>query len=149
VRGIRGWLRALFATSRSDPCKRHGCAPGTVFRHIDISHGRRIELGAPFAFDAISTAIGEHERELLPGEFGGAESIVIELTPARIVRGMRFGYAAGTSFRRMVDGYKEMLGLPAVEAADTARWETQDTTFELRREPGPTGRVCSRLAHRA
>src|SRR6185295_18406350 len=105
-----------------------------IFRHIEISTGRRIVLGVLFVLDAIAIAPRQEECSLLPGQFGGAKAITIELTPSRIVRAMRFQYSPGTSFRKMVKGYKKMLGAPAAEAPDEVTWSDSATRFDLRQE---------------
>jgi hypothetical protein len=147
MRRFGTWLRSWLATIRGDP-RRTGSTHGAVFRHIEIAYRRRIELGECPDLDAISVARGAGERELLPGEFGGAAAIVIELTPSRVVKGMRFGYSPGTSFQRMRDGYTQMLGPPTSAAPTSATWADRDTVFELREDPGPPAVVSSRLLDR-
>ena len=124
-----------------------------IFRHIEIARQRQIFLGEPFEFAACSVLLGPDEHELRPSEFGGAESIVLELSPDGIVRAMRFRYTPRASFEGMVRGYKDMLGAPASEQPDRVEWSDARTSFALwldasRREAVLHSRLADRGADR-
>lgn len=123
-------------------------ASQTIFRTIDVATGQTITLGEPVPADVLplTEPDGENQLKMLDGDFGGASSIVIQLTPSQNVKSIIFGYGASTNYDAMVSAFTGELGQPESQTPVLTRWSDPQTTFEVSQNASA---VSSRLSDRA
>lgn len=118
-----------------------------IFRTITVAHGQSVTLGEPIPADVLplTEPDGPNRRRMIEGDFGGSDSIVMQLTPAQAVQNITFTYAPGTDYAAMVDAFVSELGQPQSQTADSAQWQDSQTSFEVYNR----GSVGSLLADQA
>lgn len=109
-----------------------------IFRTITVAHGQSVTLGQPIPADVwpLTEADGLTGRKMIQGDFGGAESIRMQLAAGPVpqnapVQNITFAYAAGTDYAAMVNAFIGELGQPASQTPDSSLWQDPQTSFEV------------------
>ena len=123
-----------------------------IFRTITVAHGQTVTLGQPVPTDVwpLTEADGLTGRKMIKGDFGGAESIRMQLAAEpdphnAPVQNITFAYAPGTDYTGMVNAFMGELGQPASQTPDSALWQDPQTSFEVYNR-GSVGSQLTNLA---
>jgi hypothetical protein len=118
-----------------------------IFRSIEVAEGLTLSLDAPIPSDVLPmlTQSGPDQYTMLPGTFGNAASIQIDVDPANgEIAEMEFTYTE-MSYETLLTDYTENLGAPT-SSSDTpgdqsATWDDGVTSFELYDTNGEVGSI--------
>lgn len=109
----------------------------TVFRTIEVGTGVPITLGQPLSPQAMALMQpggGPQRFQLMPGTFGDAEEIDIQLGVGGAVQQMDFRYAAGSDYEEMVANFEGQMGPPTTQhggSEQVTTWKDDSTEFRL------------------
>src|SRR5687767_11727668 len=83
-----------------------------IFRSVDFG-AFTVALGKPLQDKAsLGQLVGDTAVLLADAKFGGAEAIIVHLSPGDTVRGMTYEYGVDPDFERRMTEYTDMLGPP-------------------------------------
>ena len=121
-----------------------------IFRHINIAPCGRLELGQVWHRDARAVAISATTYRVVPGCFGGADRIDIDVSVDGTIQRFTFHYSKDRSYDVFLRSYTQLLGPALVthsgENERSAIWEDGRTRFRLTETlTGSAAGVSSRL----
>jgi hypothetical protein len=117
-----------------------------VYRYINVGHGERINLGAPFTAIPLASRVDDSTYVLHSDAVADPDSIRILVTPTNVVYAMDFIYRSQESFGGLVASYVKSLGAPSVTGNREAVWEDDETHFRILWTGGDTlGSLRSRI----